>query len=115
MEELLGSTLDGGENLRLEGTEFVGQFLVQLSLRNSRGKLLFRSTSQFPTILSRQCSHSGPENQNHACQMLYGDSFEENDPVIFTISDATGEVLSLNKRSEDQTRHAKPRMCSVRS
>ena len=41
MEELLGSTLNGDDNLRLENTEFAGQFLVQLSLRNGRGQPLY--------------------------------------------------------------------------
>lgn len=43
-EDFLGSILDGDGNIRLVDTEFAGQFLVQISIRNARGELLFRRT-----------------------------------------------------------------------
>ena len=43
-EDFLSSILDGDDNVRLVDTEFSGQFLVQTSIRDARGKLLIKRT-----------------------------------------------------------------------
>ncbi len=43
-EDFLSSILDGDDGIRLVDCEFSGQFLVQISIRDARGKLLFKRT-----------------------------------------------------------------------
>lgn len=47
METLLGSILDGDEDIRLEDTEYAGPILIQLSFRNARGEPLFTRTVDY--------------------------------------------------------------------
>lgn len=43
-EDFLSSILDGDDYIRLIDAEFAGYFLVQFSIRDARGKLLYRRT-----------------------------------------------------------------------
>ena len=65
-EDFLGSILDGDGNIRLVDTEFAGQFLVQISIRNARGELLFRRTVDHgmtvQELYERAAQFDGPIN-----------------------------------------------------
>ena len=65
-EDFLGSILDGDDNIRLVDTEFAGQFLVQISIRNARGELLFSRTVDYgmtvQELYERAVQFDGPIN-----------------------------------------------------
>lgn len=65
-ETLLDLILDGDEDILLVDTEFVGWFLLQISIRNARGKLLYKKTVDHGITVKELCekavAQTGPFN-----------------------------------------------------